>query len=208
MCKILLFGAGIYAPLILITFTNVGSNSQSFFSKNLSKSNSTLSAYDDAPMINIPQDKSNFSVNNPLMTYDKNIISILPLNQNQIEIQVDPIILDKLTSNSTSGNITSNPSRSPCTTIDGTSSNSRGINEKTPCIESLSNNNKEIIIDFDYQVTENDDTNSIDEYYNYLQLPNNLILQPGEIFVFSRNVVRIMTIWMFIWLIRTWEPAK
>ncbi len=49
----------------------------------------------------MPQDNSNFSVNNPLMTYDKNIISILPLNQNQIEIQVDPIILDKLTSNST-----------------------------------------------------------------------------------------------------------
>ena len=100
-------------PLILITFTNVGSNSQTFSSQNLSKSNSIPSAYDDASMKNIPQDKSNFSINNPLMTSDKNIISILPLNQNQIELQVDPIILDKLTSNSTLGNNTSNPLRSP-----------------------------------------------------------------------------------------------
>ena len=187
MCKLLLFRTGIYAPLILIAFTNVGSNSQTFASQNLFKSNSILGAYDNASMINIPQDDSNFSMNNPLMTYDKNIISILPLNQNQIEIQVDPIILDKLISDSTLVNITSNPSRSPCTTSDGTSSNSLGINEQTRCIVSLSNNNKEIIIDFDYQITENDDTNSIDQYYNYLQLPNNLILRPGEIFVFSRN---------------------
>ncbi len=99
-----------------------------------------------------------------------------------------------MTSNSTLGNITGNPSRSPCTTSDGTSSNSLGINEQTRCIVSLSNNNKEIIIDFDYQITENDDTNSIDEYYNYLQLPNNLILQPGEILYFPEMVVRIMTI--------------
>jgi hypothetical protein len=35
--------------------------------------------------------------------------------------------------------------------------------------------------------SQNDDTNSIDEYYNYLQLPNNLTLQPGEIFVFSKE---------------------
>jgi hypothetical protein len=154
MCKLLLFGAGIYAPLILITLINVGSDSQTFASQNLSKSNSILGAYDNESMINIPQDNSNFSVNNRLMTYDKNIISILPLNQNRIEIQVDPIIHDKLTSNSTLGNITGNPSRSPCTTRDGTSSNSLGINEQTRCIVSLSNNNKEIITDFDYQITE------------------------------------------------------
>ena len=99
-------------------------------------------------MINIPQDNSNFSINNPIMISDKNIISILPLNQNQIEIQVDPIILDKLISDSTLVNITSNPSRSPCTTSDGTSSNSLGINEQTRCLVSLSNNNKEIITRF------------------------------------------------------------
>jgi hypothetical protein len=154
MCKLLLFGAGIYAPLIKITLINVASDSQTFSSQNLSKSNSILGAYDNESMINIPQDNSNFSVNNRLMTYDKNIISILPLNQNRIEIQVDPIIHDKLTSNSTLGNITGNPSRSPCTTRDGTSSNSLGINEQTRCIVSLSNNNKEIITDFDYQITE------------------------------------------------------
>ena len=170
MCKLLLFRTGIYAPLILIAFTNVGSNSQTFASQNLFKSNSILGAYDNASMINIPQDDSNFSMNNPLMTYDKNIISILPLNQNQIEIQVDPIILDKLISDSTLVNITSNPSRSPCTTSDGTSSNSLGINEQTRCIVSLSIN-KEIIIDFDYQITENNDINSMTSttiIYDYL----------------------------------------
>ena len=169
--RYLLFGAGIYAPLIQVTLINVGFNSQTFASQNLSKSNSILGVYDNASMINIPQEHSNFSVNNPLMTYDKNIISILPLNQNQIEIQVDPIILDKLTSNSSLGNITGNPSRSPCTTSDGTSSNSLGINEQTRCIVSLSNNNKEIIIDFDYQITENNDINSMTSttiIYNYL----------------------------------------
>ncbi len=92
-----------------------------------------------------------------------------------------------MTSNSTSGNITSNPSRSPYTTSDGTNSNLLRINKQTRCLVSLSNNNKEIITDLDYQITENDDTNSIDESYDYLQLPNNLILQPGEIFVFSKE---------------------
>lgn len=48
-------------------------------------------------------------MNNPFMTYYKNIISIIPLNQNQREIQADPIIPDKLTSNSTLGNIRGNP---------------------------------------------------------------------------------------------------
>ena len=56
------------------------SNSQTFASQNLSKSNCIPSAYDNASIINIPQDNSNFSINNPLMISDKNIISILPLN--------------------------------------------------------------------------------------------------------------------------------
>jgi hypothetical protein len=136
-------------------------------------------------MINMPQDNPNFSANNPFMTYYKNIISIIPLNQNQREIQSDPIIPDKLTSNSTLGNIRGNP-QSLYTTIDGISSNSLGINDQTPCTVSLSYN-KEIIIDFDYQVLENDGTIRIDEYYNYLQLLNNLNLQPREIFVFSND---------------------
>ena len=54
-------------------------------------------------------------------------------------------------------------------------------------MHSILSNNKEIIIDFDYQVLENDGTIRIDEYYNYLQLLNNLNLQPREIFVFSKD---------------------
>lgn len=119
------------------------------------------------------------------MTYYKNIISIIPLNQNQREIQADPIIPDKLTSNSTLGNIRGNPHEVfilPLMVLVQT----HRINEQTPCTVSLSNN-KEIIIDFDYQVLENDGTIRIDEYYNYLQLLNNLNLQPREIFVFSKD---------------------
>ena len=133
----------------------------------------------------ILKENQNFSLSIRLTL--KNIISIRPLNQNQREIRVDPIILDKLVSNLTLGNITNNPSGTPWTTIDGTCSNSLGIIEQTPFIVTSLNNNREINIDFDYQIVENDDTNSIEEYYNILQQPSDLILQPGEILVFSKD---------------------
>lgn len=119
--KVLLGGLGISALLILMTLTSVEFNFQTFASQNLSKSNSILNSFDNASKINVPQGNSNISSSNSLKTYDNNVISILPLNQNQREIEVGSIILDKLASNSTLGNITSNPSGAPCTTINGIS---------------------------------------------------------------------------------------
>ena len=165
--------------------TNIEFNFQTIASQIIVKSNSILNVHDNASQRKDPQENQNFSLSIPLTL--KNIISIRPLNQNQREIRVDPIILDKLVSNLTLGNITNNPSGTPWTTIDGTCSNSLGIIEQTPFIVTSLNNNREINIDFDYQIVENDDTNSIEEYYNILQQPSDLILQPGEILVFSKD---------------------
>ncbi len=165
--------------------TNIEFNFQTIASQIIVKSNSILNVYDNASQRKDPQENQNFSLSIPLTL--KNIISIRPLNQNQREIRVDPNILDKLVSNLTLGNITNNPSGTPWTTIDGTCSNSLGIIEHTPFIVTSLNNNREINIDFDYQIVENDDINSIEEYYNILQQPSDLILQPGEILVFSKD---------------------
>jgi hypothetical protein len=114
-------------------------------------------------------------------------VYIVPLNEEQREIRIDPTMLERLISNASLGSSSNRLNLTSCNTIDGTSSSSLGINEQTPCTVSLSNNDKEINIDFDYEIIENDDTNSIIEYYNNLQEPNNVILNPGEVFMFSRN---------------------
>ncbi len=165
--------------------TNIEFNFQTIASQIIVKSNSILNVHDNASQRKDPQENQNFSLSIPLTL--KNLIFIRPLNRNQREIRVDPIIIDKLVSNSTLGNITNNPSGTPWTTIDGTCSNSLGIIEQTPFIVTSLNNNREINIDFDYQIVENDDTNSIEKYYNILQQPSDLILQPGEILVFSKD---------------------
>ncbi len=175
-----LLGMGISAILILITLTSVEFNFQTFASQNISKSTITLNANHNASQFNA-------STSNSSNTYNRGIISILSLNQNQRQVQVDPIILDRLVSNATSGNIFGIPIDTFCTTLHGTRSDTLGINEQNPCTVTLSDNNKEIHFDFDSQVIENDDTDSIEEYYNSLQQPNYLNLQPDEIFVFSRE---------------------
>lgn len=187
MSKSLLFGVWIFVILILITITSVEFNFQTFASQNISKSNNTLNANDNASQVNASIEILNVSASNSTKIYNKDVISFPALNQNQRQVQLDPIILDRFASNATLGNISSIPLGIFCNTLDGTSSNSLGIDEQTPCTVTLSNNNKEIQIDFDYQVIENDDTNSIEEYYNSLQQLNNLILQPDEIFVFFRG---------------------
>jgi hypothetical protein len=138
----------------------------------------------------INSNSTGLGLNNSDSTNNSNkFVSINPLNENQRQIQIDMNVLQSLASNKSIGNISSysNESEVVCNTIDGTSSEFLGINGQTPCTVTLSNNDKEIKIDFDYEIIENDDTNDITEYYNNIQQPNTVVLNPGEIFVFSRE---------------------
>lgn len=173
--------------MILIALLTVEFNFQTFASQNISKSNSTINTNDNVSQASAPTEILNAFISNSNKDNNKDIISIISINQNQRQIQVDSFILDRLISNITLGNTPSIPLGSFCTTLDGTSSGSLGINEQTPYTVTFSNNNKQFHIDFDYQVIENDDTNSIEEYCNGIQQPNNLILQRDEMLVFSKE---------------------
>jgi hypothetical protein len=157
------------------------------------KTNDSASFNTNVSQLDISKINSNstyLGVNDSDSTNNYNkLVSIIPLNENQRQIQVDRGVLQSLALNKSIGNISgfSNESEVVCNTIYGTSSEFLGIDGQTPCTVTLSNNDKEIKIDFDYEIIENDDTNDITAYYNNLQQPNNVVLEPGEIFVFSRE---------------------
>jgi len=193
-CKSSLLEIGILTiSLILLTLSIPSYDFYALASSDTIKTNDNASINTNVSQLDISKINSNstdLGLNNSDSTNNSNkLVSIKPLNENQRQIQIDSNILQSLASNKSIGNISSfsNESEVVCNTIDGTSSEFLGINGQTPCTVTLSNNDKEIKIDFDYEIIENDDTNDITAYYNNIQQPNNVVLEPGEIFVFSRE---------------------
>ena len=193
-CKSSLLEIGILTiSLILLTLTIPYTDFYALASSDTIKTNDRASFNTNVSQLDISKINSNstyLGVNDSDSTNNYNkLVSIIPLNENQRQIQVDRNVLQSLALNKSIGNISgfSNENEVVCNTIDGTSSEFLGINGQTPCTVTLSNNDKEIRIDFDYEIIENDDTNDITAYYNNLQQPNNVVLEPGEIFVFSRE---------------------
>ena len=189
-CKSSLLEVGILTiSLILLTLSIPSNDFYALASSNTTKTNDIANMNNNMSRIN--SNSIDLALNNSDSTTNNNnkLVSIIPLNENQRQIQIDSNVLQSLASNKTLGNISSfsNDGGTVCNTLGGTNSDFLGINEQTPMHVTLSNNNKEIIIDFDYEIIENDDTNDITEYYNNLQQPNNVVLEPGEIFAFSRE---------------------
>ena len=192
-CKSSLLEIGILTiSLIVLTLSIPSNDFYALASSDTIKTNDRASFNTNVSQLDISKINSNstyLGVNDSDSTNNYNkLVSIIPLNENQRQIQVDRNVLQSLALNKSIGNISgfSNENEVVCNTIDGTSSEFLGINGQTPCTVTLSNNDKEIRIDFDYEIIENDDTNDITAYYNNLQQPNNVVLEPGEIFVFSR----------------------
>ena len=179
--------------LILLTLSIPSDNFYALAGSDTIKTNDNASVNANMSQLDISKINSNstdLALNNSDSTNNNNkLVSIIPLNENQRQIQIDKNVLQVLVSNKSIGNISSfaNDSEAVCNTLDGTSSEFLGINGQTPCTVTLSNNDKEVKIDFDYEIIENDDTNDITEYYNNIQQPNTVVLNPGEIFVFSRE---------------------
>ena len=193
-CKSSLLDIGILTMSLIVLTLSIPSNDfYALASSDTIKANDSASLNTNVSQLDISKINSNstyLGVNDSDSTNNYNkLVSIIPLNENQRQIQVDRDVLQSLVLNKSIGNISgfSNESEVICNTIDGTSSEFLGINGQTPCTITLSNNDKEIRIDFDYEIIENDDTNDITAYYNNLQQPNNVVLEPGEIFVFSRE---------------------
>ena len=193
-CKSSLLEIGILTiSLIVLTLSIPSNDFYALASSDTIKTNDRASFNTNVSQLDISKINSNstyLGVNDSDSTNNYNkLVSIIPLNENQRQIQVDRDVLQSLVLNKSIGNISgfSNENEVVCNTIDGTSSEFLGINGQTPCTVTLSNNDKEIRIDFDYEIIENDDTNDITAYYNNLQQPNNVVLEPGEIFVFSRE---------------------
>jgi len=194
ICKSSLLEKGILTiSLILLTLSIPSNDFYALASSDTIKANDSASFNTNVSQLDISKINSNstyLGVNDSDSTNNYNkLVSIIPLNENQRQIQVDRDVLQSLALNKSIGNISgfSNENEVVCNTIDGTSSEFLGINGQTPCTVTLSNNDKEIRIDFDYEIIENDDTNDITAYYNNLQQPNNVVLEPSEIFVFSRE---------------------
>ena len=193
-CKSSLLEIGILTiSLIVLTLSIPSNDFYALASSDTIKTNDRASFNTNVSQLDISKINSNstyLGVNDSDSTNNYNkLVSIIPLNENQRQIQLDRDVLQSLALNKSIGNISgfSNENEVVCNTIDGTSSEFLGINGQTPCTVTLSNNDKEIRIDFDYEIIENDDTNDITAYYNNLQQPNNVVLEPGEIFVFSRE---------------------
>ena len=194
-CKSSLLKVGILNTSLILLMLSISPNDfYALASSDAIKTNGNSSTNTDVSQLDISKINSNLTklvLNNSDSTnnYSKPA-SIIPLNENQRHIQIDENVLQSLASNKSIGDISSFSNESEvvvCNTLDGTSSEFLGINGQTPCTVTLSNNEKEIKIDFDYEIIENDDTNDITEYYNNMQQPNNVVLEPGEIFVFSRD---------------------
>ena len=193
-CKSSLLEIGILTISLIVLTLSISSNDfYALASSDTIKTNDRASFNTNSSQLDISKIYSNstdLGVNDSDSTNNYNkLVSIIPLNENQRQIQLDRDVLQSLALNKSIGNISgfSNESEVVCNMIDGTSSEFLGINGQTPCTVTLSNNDKEIRIDFDYEIIENDDTNDITAYYNNLQQPNNVVLEPGEIFVFSRE---------------------
>ena len=193
-CKSSLLEIGILTISLIVLTLSISSNDfYALASSDTIKTNDSASFNTNSSQLDISKIYSNstdLGVNDSDSTNNYNkLVSIIPLNENQRQIQLDRDVLQSLALNKSIGNISgfSNESEVVCNMIDGTSSEFLGINGQTPCTVTLSNNDKEIRIDFDYEIIENDDTNDITAYYNNLQQPNNVVLEPGEIFVFSRE---------------------
>jgi hypothetical protein len=193
-CKSFLHEIGILTISLILLMLSISSNDfYALASSDTIKTNDSASVYTNVSQLDISKinlNSTDLRVNDSDSTNNYNkLVSIIPLNENQRQIQVDRDVLQSLALNKSIDNISSfsNESEVVCNTIDGTSSEFLGINGQTPCTVTLSNNDKEIRIDFDYEIIENDDTNDITAYYNNLQQPNNVVLEPGEIFVFSRE---------------------
>jgi len=193
-CKSSLLEIGILTISLILLMLSIPSNDfYALASSDTIKTNDRASFNTNVSQLDISKINSNstyLGVNDSDSTNNYNkLVSIIPLNENLRQIQVDRNVLQSLALNKSIGNISgfSNENEVVCNTIDGTSSEFLGINGQTPCTVTLSNNDKEIRIDFDYEIIENDDTNDITAYYNNLQQPNNVVLEPSEIFVFSRE---------------------
>ena len=194
-CKSSLLKVGILNTSLILLMLSISPNDfYALASSDAIKTNGNSSTNTDVSQLDISKINSNLTnlvLNNSDSTNNNSKpASIIPLNENQRHIQIDENVLQSLASNKSIGNISSFSNESEvvvCNTLDGTSSEFLGINGQTPCTVTLSNNEKEIKIDFDYEIIENDDTNDITEYYNNMQQPNNVVLEPGEIFVFSRD---------------------
>ena len=192
-CKSSLLEIGILTISLILLMLSIPSNDfYALASSDTIKTNDSASFNTNVSQLDISKinlNSTDLGVNESDSTNNYNkLVSIIPLNENQRQIQVDRGVLQSLALNKSIGNISgfSNESEVVCNTIYGTSSEFLGIDGQTPCTVTLSNNDKEIRIDFDYEIIENDDTNDITAYYNNLQQPNNVVLEPGEIFVFSR----------------------
>ncbi|HKO66000.1 MAG TPA: hypothetical protein VJU13_12420 [Candidatus Nitrosocosmicus sp.] len=194
-CKSSLLKVGILNTSLILLMLSISPNDfYALASSDAIKTNGNSSTNTDVSQLDISKINSNLTnlvLNNSDSTNNNSKpASIIPLNENQRHIQIDENVLQSLASNKSIGNISSFSNESEvvvCNTLDGTRSEFLGINGQTPCTVTLSNNEKEIKIDFDYEIIENDDTNDITEYYNNMQQPNNVVLEPGEIFVFSRD---------------------
>lgn len=194
-CKLILLKIGILnLSMILLMLSISPSDFYALASSDAIKTSDNASINTNVSQLDTSKINSNLT--NLVLNYSEStnnnskLASIIPLNENQRHIQIDENVLQSLASNKSIGNISSFSNESEvvvCNTLDGTSSEFLGINGQTPCTVTLSNNEKEIKIDFDYEIIENDDTNDITEYYNNMQQPNNVVLEPGEIFVFSRD---------------------
>ena len=194
-CKLSLLKIGILNLSVILLMLSISpSDFYALASSDAIKTSDNASINTNVSQLDTSKINSNLTnlvLNNSDSTNNNSkLTSIIPLNENQRHIQIDENVLQSLASNKSIGNISSFSNESEvvvCNTLDGTSSEFLGINGQTPCTVTLSNNEKEIKIDFDYEIIENDDTNDITEYYNNMQQPNNVVLEPGEIFVFSRD---------------------
>lgn len=193
-----ILGLGVLASSLVLlilsieaTDLQVSAASKATHATNLASMNNNLTGFDTLQMnLNNRISNNSDSINSDSISSNK-LVSIVPLNENQRPVQIDSKLLKSLESNKTLGNLSSilndgDPSGT-CYILNGNISDYFGIDEQTPCTVTLSNNNKTISIDFDYEVILNDDTNRISKDTHNYQQPSNVVLQPGELFVFSRT---------------------
>lgn len=190
--SLIIFGIGILLLSLTLQSPSVGLYSFQVMASSNATGSTTLTNM-DGNLSNFNSSNSNTSIDlgsTNLLSNDNNTLtSFISLNENQRQLQIDSKILEGLVSNKSLGNISSFDVDGvvTCNTLDGTSSYFLGINEQTPCTVTLANNDKVVNIDFDYEAIENDDTYDYIEYYNNEQQLANITIEPGEIFVFSRE---------------------
>lgn len=146
--------------------------------------------------------KSNFSFNSNMAKFgmiplpvnsDPNIfgqgnsLEIVPTDGNERTILVNSAVIGNISKgNVTIDNISTSDNLITCNTLYGSESNFLGLLEDTPCTLILSTYDQNIMVDFDFQIIQNDDTNDITQFYSSAQSPENVTMSPGEIFSISR----------------------